>query len=127
MAHKETNGGVFALEFIGSLFYLFVAYELISGAVGVNALFSGTGAFWLPIFASLAVISTIILFFYSFTYLSKYPIRMELGGCTIDAVVTAVAAITMVALTFSNGGYLALTLIGFIIAFIGVMLAYTRK
>ncbi|MCL4374186.1 MAG: hypothetical protein M1360_03615 [Candidatus Marsarchaeota archaeon] len=127
MAKKETNGGVFALEFIGSLFYLFVVYELISGAVGMNALFSGTGAFWLPVFVSLSVLTSIILFFYSFTYLAPGRTGIKLSGCTIDGAATAIAGFTLVALTFANVGYLALTLIGFIIAFIGVIMAEYRK
>ncbi|MGC8651681.1 MAG: hypothetical protein ACP5UH_00290 [Candidatus Micrarchaeia archaeon] len=126
MAKKSANGGVFALEFIGSLFYLFVVYELISGAVGMNVLFSGTGAFWLPVFASLAVLTSVILFFYSFTYLASSKVEMKLSGCTADLFATVVAGLTLVALTFANASYLALALIGFIIAFIGVILSYYK-
>ncbi|MEM0149280.1 MAG: hypothetical protein QXW10_00065 [Candidatus Micrarchaeaceae archaeon] len=126
MAKAKANGGVFALEFIGSLFYLYVVYEFLSSAVGINALFSGTGAFWLPIFASLAVLTTIVLFFYSFTYLSARRIEMKLFNCTADSMATVVAAISLIALTMGNGGYLALTLIGFIIALFGVMLSYYK-
>ncbi|MGC8572113.1 MAG: hypothetical protein ACP5RI_01480 [Candidatus Micrarchaeia archaeon] len=126
MEKKGSNSLVFALELIGSLFYLFTVYELISGALSVSLLFGVVGSFWLPVFASLAVISSIILFFYSFTYLSRYPITMNVGSCTLDGVVTAIGAITLIALTFSSMTYLSLTLIGFIIAFIGVMLTYKK-
>lgn len=127
MAKAKINGGVFALEFIGSLFYLFVVYEFISNAIGMNALFSGTGAFWLPIFASLAVLTSIILFFYSFTYLSSNRIEMKLLNCTADSMATIIGGITLVALTIASADYLAITLIGFVIALLGIMLSYYKR
>ncbi|MGC8669708.1 MAG: hypothetical protein ACP5TL_00970 [Candidatus Micrarchaeia archaeon] len=127
MVKKESNSGVFALEFIGSLFYLFVVYELLSGAVGINALFSGTGAFWLPIFVSVSIISTIILFFYSFSYISSSPLSIKVGNCNLDGLVAVMAGITLVTLTMSSTYLLVLTMIGFIISFIGVMLSFYKK
>ncbi len=127
MAKKQSNGGVFALEFIGSLFYLLVVYQLIAGSLSLNTLFSGTGSFWLPVFASTAVLASIALLFYSFTYLSKNSMSIKIMDKNFDSILVCAAGFTLVALTMGNGSYLALTLIGFIIAFLGVLLSEFSK
>jgi hypothetical protein len=127
MAKKQSKGGVFALEFIGSLFYLLVVYQLIAGAIGFSALFSNTGSFWLPVFESTAVLASIALLFYSFTYLSNNVTHITVMGKSFDSILVCAAGFTLVALTMGNSSYLALTLIGFIIAFLGVLLSEFGK
>lgn len=119
MAKQTTDWGVFALEFIGSLFFLAIVFttngSFMNGAWGGAAL-------WLPLLYAVAVIGSIALFFVSFGNLIPGIDKKAVSMCAKQA--TLGVGIALVALTYGNAAYFAATLIGFIIAFIGSGMGY---
>jgi hypothetical protein len=117
MAKSENNWAIFGLLFIGSLFYLYVAFTS-SGSYANGAW--GAAALWQPFFYAAAMISSIALFFLSFGFISKYT--KELAYCAKLA--TVGGGFALVTLTFGSMGYFLASIIGFIIALIGVIMTY---
>jgi multisubunit Na+/H+ antiporter MnhF subunit len=120
MTKQTTNWGVFALEFIGSLFYLAVVFTT-SGSYMNNAWSSA--ALWLPLLYAVAVIGSIALFFVSFANLMALDERAVSMGAMEATVCTG---IVLAALTYGNSTYFAATLIGFILAFLGSGMGYKK-
>jgi hypothetical protein len=119
MAKQTNNWGIFALEFIGSLFFLAVVF-LNTGAYANSAW--GGAALWLPLLYAVGVIGAIALFFISFGSLMGMGDKAAYGAMKA----TVCTGIVLSALTYGNITYFAATLIGFIIAFIGSSLAYKK-
>ncbi len=125
MAKAQQNASAFILELIGSLFFLYVVFG--GGLSGTpSATFSGVGAFFLPLFLGAAVIASVSLFFASFGNITGMASpRLNLLGMGD----TAVAGLSLAALTWSWAGtqsvFFWATLIGFIVSFVGA--AYTKK
>ncbi len=125
MAKKKINSAAFALEFIGSLFFLFLVYAMSANLFSGSSIFSGFGGFWLPIFVGIGTISAIALFLFSFTYLTDHPLMHE-QKCKMGGMGLSVAAgVSFVALTLGSTGYFVVAIIGFVIAAIGAFAGYS--
>jgi hypothetical protein len=121
MAKQTTNWGVFALEFIGSLFFLAVIFTSTGTYMNSNW---GAAALWLPLLYAIGVIGAIALFFVSFGNLIN---GLDLHAVSAGAMkATVCTGIVLAALTYGNTTYFITTLIGFIIAFIGSGLGYKK-
>ncbi|MEM3781525.1 MAG: hypothetical protein QXT43_00990 [Candidatus Micrarchaeaceae archaeon] len=120
MAKQTQNWGAFVLEFLGSLAYLYVAFasNLLSQASGV---FGSSAGLWLPFFLGAAVIGSVALFFISFGNLTGLESKSVTRGA-MCATITAGFALSV--LVFTNTSYLAVALVGFILAFIGSGMGY---
>ena len=118
VSSKKVSGNAAAhvLQFIGSLIFLGLIFW---GGVGAqystsswNALGGGV---WLPVFFSLAVISSIALFFVSVANIASPGGVYRYGGMQL----AAVAGICLTALTYGSANYFWAAIVGFIIAVIG--------
>ncbi len=121
--NKNINVGVFALEFVGSLFYLFLVYLMASDVMPESTVFSGVGAFWLPIFAGVSILAAIALFITSFTYLSEPKIIAGEHTKNLGLKLAAVTGVTFFAMTVSTP-YFAVALVGFVLSLVGGMIGY---
>jgi hypothetical protein len=119
--HAQKNGSEFALQFIGSILFLAVVAALY-GSAYANGNWTGQVGFWTPLVYSLAVISSIVLFFTSFTNLSEWG-RSAAKSAMSSAIFGGFALITLAA---GNAVLLLITIVGFILAFIGGGLACKR-
>ena len=66
---KSSSGNrawAFVLSLIGSLIYLYAAFAFLGTGNPASSLFSGSGAFLLPLFAGVGVVSAVGLFLASF-------------------------------------------------------------
>jgi len=120
---RQTNGGVFALEFVGSLFYLVLVYLMAADVMPVGAVFGGTGSFWLPVFAGISVVAAIALFVFSFTYLAEPKLISGEHTKNLGLYFAAATGITFFAMTLGTS-YFVLALAGFILSLIGGMVGY---
>ena len=120
---KKTNPGVFALEFVGSLFYLFLVYLMGLNKMPISVVFSGTGSFWLPVFVGVSILAAIALFVFSFTYLGEPKILAGERTKNMGLQLAMVLGITFFALTIGTQ-YFFVALIGFILALIGGIMGY---
>ncbi len=119
----KVRGDLFALEFIGSLFYLYIIYLVGANVMPVSTLLStGTASFWLAIIPAVAVVSGIALFFHSFTYI--------FGGYNkiSPLKLATVAGFAFFALSIGiAGAYFVVVLIGFILTEISAYMVYEEK
>ncbi|MGC8888988.1 MAG: hypothetical protein ACP5K3_03430 [Candidatus Micrarchaeia archaeon] len=121
MARQTTNWGIFALEFIGSLFYLAIVFSTSGTFMNNNW---GVAALWLPLLYAIGVIGSIALFFISFGNMVNGLDEKAVSMGAMKA--TVCTGIVLAALTYGNAAYFAATLIGFIVAFIGSGLGYKK-
>jgi hypothetical protein len=121
--NKRTNEGVFALEFVGSLFYLVLVYLMAANAMRVSVVFSGTGSFWLPVFAGVSVIAAISLFVFSFTYLAEPKIISGEHTKNLGLYFAAATGVTFTAMTLGTVLFV-FAFAGFILSLIGGMIGY---
>ena len=121
MAKGTTNWGVFALEFIGSLFFLAVVFTTNGTYMNGNW---GAAALWLPLLYAIGVVGSIALFFVSFGNLMPGIDEKAVAAGAMKA--TVCTSVVLAALTYGNMAYFATVLIGFIIAFIGSGLGYKK-
>lgn len=119
MAKSQTNWGIFALEFIGSLIFLALVFSNSYNNY-MNSAWGGA-ALWLPVFYAAAVISSISLFFISFATIAGWKGAERGAMCA-----TIGASFSLFALTAGNFTYFIAAIIGFIIAFIGAGLGYKK-
>jgi hypothetical protein len=122
-SNKQTNGGVFALEFVGSLFYLVLVYLMAADDMPVGVVFNGTGSFWLPVFAGVSVIAAIALFVFSFTYLAEPKVISGEHTKNLGLYFAAATGITFTAMTLGTS-YFVLAFAGFVLSLIGGMVGY---
>jgi hypothetical protein len=80
----------FALQFIGSLAYLWIVFG--NGSALLSA--AGLWALWVPPFIGIATVASITLFFTSFANLADMPL-----GAIVGVPVNAIAGVTLIALT----------------------------
>jgi hypothetical protein len=109
----RTNPAAFVLQFIGSIIYLALVYLLSTGSVAFGQAIT---AVWLPLLYAGAVVSSIILFIVSFTYLLQnagHKFGMAAGCATVSG------GFALIALSMGSTAYLVAAIIGFIIAVIG--------
>ncbi|EET89765.1 MAG: hypothetical protein LVQ97_02440 [Candidatus Micrarchaeales archaeon] len=123
MSKGQTDARVFGLEFIGSIFYLILAYMIAADEMPVSVVFTGSGAFWLPLFAGVAVVSAIGLFIFSFTYLSEPAIISGEHTKNLGLDLAVITGVTFVAMT-TGTGYMVLAIGGFILSLVGAMVGY---
>ncbi|MCL5434720.1 MAG: hypothetical protein M1559_03365 [Candidatus Marsarchaeota archaeon] len=123
MSKGQTDARVFGLEFIGSIFYLILAYMIVADVMPVSVVFTGSGAFWLPLFAGVAVVSAIGLFIFSFTYLSEPAIISGEHTKNLGLDLAVITGVTFVAMT-TGTGYMVLAIGGFILSLVGAMIGY---
>ncbi|MGC8547450.1 MAG: hypothetical protein ACP5MC_00400 [Candidatus Micrarchaeia archaeon] len=122
MAKQTPNWGAFVLEFLGSLAYLFVAFAIPSGLLAAaSSVFSNVAALWVPFFIGAAALGSVALFFISFGNLLDWN-KIQLARAAMCATIAAGFSLTV--LTWTNLPYLATSLVGFILAFVGSGLAY---
>jgi len=111
----------FVLTFLGSLVFLYVAYNVLTAPAAwwtSLPLFGGAGAVFLPIFAGVSIISAIVLFFSSFGLMQ--------GGKGATEMVTKssmITGITLLALTLGSV-WSWYSLLGFVLASIGITIAW---
>jgi hypothetical protein len=123
MSKGQTDARVFGLEFIGSNFYLILAYMIAADVMPVSVVFTGSGAFWLPLFAGVAVVAAIGLFIFSFTYLSEPAIISGEHTKNLGLDLAVITGVTFVAMT-TGTGYMVLAIGGFILSLVGAMVGY---
>lgn len=111
---KERKSGVFALEFVGSLFYLAVVFTGMATSY-MNPVWNAAATLWLPLLYGAAVISAIALFFVSFANLSA-P-NWKTSKCALCA--SVIGGFSLVALTAGNATFFLASIIGFVLAFVG--------
>ena len=120
---KNINIGVFALELVGSLFFLFLVYLMAFRSMPIGPVFAGTGTFWLPIFAGVSVLVAVAMFFFSLTYLSELKLIAGEYTKNMGLKLAAVAGLTFFAITIGTQ-YFVVALAGFILSLIGGMVGY---
>ncbi len=120
---RGTSVGIFASEFIGSLFYLYLVYLMAADKMVSSIVFTGAGAFWLPLFVGVSIVAAIALFFTSFTYLSEPKLIAGEHTKNLGLKLAAVTGVTFFALTIGTG-YFVIALAGFILTVIGGMAGY---
>ena len=109
---RGTNPAAFVLQFIGSIIYLALVYLISTGSVAFGAAVS---SIWLPLLYAGAVVSSIILFIVSFTYLMGAGQKFGMtAGCAAIA-----GGFALVALSLGSTTYLLTAIVGFILAVIG--------
>ncbi len=117
--NKSTTA--FALQLVGSLFFLAVAAALW-GVASSPTYWSGgvaSGAFWATVFYAVAVLSAVSLFFTSIAQLGSGS-----GAVSWKAMrATTVAGFALAVLSASNQTLFAATVVGFVIATVGGALA----
>ena len=111
---KQKHGllGAFALELIGSIVYLYVVVVFSALSMGGASSVIG-GGIWQPVLVGISVVGAISLFFASFANISgaKYVSFAAKGS-----VITGFA---LAALTFGNGTLFLISIVGFILSFLG--------
>ena len=118
---KNSGTGAFALQFLGSLFFLAVAAGLWGVASPPNLWAGGlaSGAFWATALYAVAVLSAVSLFFTSLVQLGN-----KSGVVSWKALrATTVAGFAFAALSATNQTLFAATIVGFVIATVGGALA----
>ena len=90
---RKSNPVAFLLQLVGSLAYLW----LVFGNGGALLQVGGAGAVWVPLFIGLATVTSIALFFVSFTNLLRIPL-----GAIVGMPVNAGAGVTLIALTTTS-------------------------
>jgi len=117
---SSNNSIVFALQFIGSLFYLYIIYLIGSDTMKLSSLITlGDASFWLPIIPAIAAISGIVLFLHSFTYIIGNPRKAPIMK------LAAIAGFSFFALTIGLPTYFAIAMVGFILTIIAAYM-YSR-
>ncbi len=119
MAKNAAGNNVagFALQFVGSLFFLAAVAALYGpwAAPGSGMAANPAAAMWIPLLYGIAVVSAIALFFTSFAQLGSGG-----GMASWKAMSTSTAAaVTLVALTAGNTTWFVAVLIGFVLSFLG--------
>ncbi len=122
-SNKNLNVGVFALELVGSLFFLYLVYLMAANLMPISIVFNGTGAFWLPVFVGVSILASIALFIFSFSYLGEPKIRAGIRTKNLGLSLAVVAGITFFALTIGTP-YFFVALGGFVLSVIGGMAGY---
>lgn len=120
---KRNKPGVFALELVGSLFFLSLVAIMAIDQMPIGAAFTGTGSFWLPVFIGVAILASIALLVFSFTYLGEPKILSGQHTKNMGLYFAAVLGVTFFAMTIGTP-YFFVALIGFIITFIGGIWGY---
>ena len=114
MAKAKQNWGAFVLQLVGSIVFLGVVFTGSWSASG--GVFAGQGAFWAPIFVGAAVIGSVALFFASFGQITGWSgPNMSIMGLETSAV----AGLTLAALTWGNQTWLWASILGFVLTFLG--------
>ena len=111
------------MEFIGSLFYLALVYLMAIDGMKASTVFTGVGAFWLPVFVGVAVISAIALLFFSFSYITDSKLLMGMHTKNLGLVLAVASGITFLTLTVGSA-YFLIALIGFLLSLVGGMAGY---
>ncbi len=115
---KANKWGVFALEFIGAVIFLWLVFAVLNGNAYENSAWSGAGL-WLPLLYTAAIVSAIALFFVSFTSVWKYGEIATKTGVPMSMMVSLIAGFTTLALTVGSTTYMIAALVAFIISFVG--------
>ena len=119
----QSSVGTFALEFVGSLFYLVLVYLMAIDKMAVSPVFTNVGSFWLPVYVGIAMVAAIAMFFFSFTYLADASILSGLHTKNFGLVLALASGITFLTLTVGSA-YFIVALVGFILSVIGGISGY---
>lgn len=115
---KTNKWGVFALEIIGAIIFLWLVFAVLNGNAYENSMWSGAGL-WLPLLYPAALLSAIGLFFISFSAVWKYGEVATKSGVPVSMLLSAIAGFTTLALTVGSTVYMVAALVAFIISFVG--------
>lgn len=117
MTKTQSNTTAFALQFLGGLVFLAVAWQLWGVAYAPSNWGSAltSGAFFATIFYAVAVLSAVSLLFVSCSQFGG----MGRMGAWRAMKTTSMAAFALVILTASNKELLVITLLGFLISSAG--------
>ncbi|MGC8628702.1 MAG: hypothetical protein ACP5T4_00625 [Candidatus Micrarchaeia archaeon] len=122
MAKQAQNWSAFSLEFLGSLAYLLVLSTVPGGILAsASTVFTSSAQLWLPFFLAASVIGSIALFFISFANLGNWN---KIGVTRAALCATVAAGASLAVMTFGNVTYLSISLVGFVLAFVGAGLGY---
>jgi hypothetical protein len=116
MAKQKTgrNVAAFALQFVGSLFFLAVVAALYVPSSYAAGAGWAAASLWIPLLYAVAVVASIALFLVSFGQLGGVG-----GGAYKARGASAVAGVSLVALTAGNTTLFVASLIGLILGLIG--------
>ncbi len=116
---SRVNHLSYVLELLASLFYVIAAVFIISSFsqfVQPSMYILASGGFWLPIFYSLAIASTITLFIVSFANLMHARSRRSYRYAVM---VSLVAGISWLGLSAGSAFLTTLVVIGFVLSMVG--------
>jgi hypothetical protein len=119
-AQAKQNWFAFFLQLLGSVIFLWVVFagipQMWSALFVGSGIFAGVGSFWAPIFLGASVISSVALFFASFGEITGWngP-RLSMMGLETSAV----AGLTLAAMTWTSQPLLWASVIGFVLTFLG--------
>ncbi|MCL5007471.1 MAG: hypothetical protein M1164_02210 [Candidatus Marsarchaeota archaeon] len=119
----QSNVGTFALEFVGSLFYLVLVYLMAADEMVASPVFANVGTFWLPVYVGIAIVSAIAMFFFSFTYLADASILSGMHTKNMGLILALASGITFLTLTVGSA-YFIVALVGFVLSVIGGISGY---
>ncbi|MCL5675007.1 MAG: hypothetical protein M1611_00145 [Candidatus Marsarchaeota archaeon] len=116
-ALRLSSGWVFGFEFLASLFFFYA----IMTATGVGATFPwANGSVWQPLLYAAAVTGSVLLLFTSIATFNRQNER----GTRLAFLSNVVAGFSLFALTAGTSVYFGISLIGFILGFIGSAWSY---
>lgn len=127
MAKKsEANRwGVFALEVIGAVIFLWLAFAVLNGNAYENSAWSGATT-WLPLLYPAAIIGAIGLFLVSFSNIWGYDKLLTKNGVPVAMCLSMLTGFVTLALTIGNQGYAIVALIAFVLSFVGSAVQHAR-
>ncbi|MEM3841602.1 MAG: hypothetical protein QXN59_02840 [Candidatus Micrarchaeaceae archaeon] len=119
----QSNVGTFALEFVGSLFYLVLVYVIALDSMPLSPAFVNVGTFWLPVYVGIGIVSAIAMFFFSFTYLAEASILSGMHTRNFGLILALASGLTFLTMTVGSA-YFIIALVGFVLSVIGGISGY---
>jgi hypothetical protein len=123
--YKANKWGVFALEFIGAVIFLWLVFAVLNGNAYENTAWSGAGL-WLPLIYPAALISAMALFFVSFSNVWRFGEVATKSGVPVSMVISVIAGFTTLVLTVGSLVYMITALAAFVIAFVGTLFQHAE-
>ncbi len=112
----------FVLHMTGSLIFLADLFIAFGGTYITNLAAWNSALLWVPLLFAAAVTSSIVLFIISFADVMWRGARLS----HINAMVAAVAAVTLLPLMYGNDYFLAATAVGFALLLVGSVRYWIR-
>ncbi len=123
---NRINWGVFALEFVGSLFYLWVLFATTNGNSFANITWNSANI-WLPVFYAAAVVSSIALILSSFGNLWKVARSVVFVRASYASLASVIGGFALFALSAGDPVSFVYVIIGFVLSYTGSGFALLEK